>query len=330
MPKYFMNHASLFLIAFTIACALTACQDKPDESNEKSDPDMSQISESNGLPATQDKGAIPDSEPIVQEGTTTTNKGKADKFASMAEVHQKVQQTNPGFKPDNAQVNLAPDGTVAMASFAECGISNIGFLSGWPMEGLDLRGNPVSDLTPLKGMQTLKALYIERTNVSDLRPLFGLPIQELYINDTPVKDIMPLIDMPLVNFNAVGTGISDILPLARSPIQMLWLSETQVTDISPLIACPLVSLTLHRTPVSDISPLAGSRIQRLHIAESNVTDITPVLQMRLSRLIFSPERISTGLDQIRSLPISEIGTTFESRSAPAQFWAAYPPQNSTP
>jgi len=43
--------------------------------------------------------------------------------------------------------------------------------------------------------------------------------------------------------------------------------------------------------------------------------------MQLTRLIFTPSRITKGLDEVRKMPFQELGTTFESRMAPGQFWA---------
>lgn len=245
------------------------------------------------------------------------------KFQSVGEIHALIKKSNPQYS-GNAQFGLNEKGEVIHAEFPQAGISNIDFLKSWPLQSLDLMANPVSDISALSGKNSLQVLYIERTNVSDLGPLYGLPIKQLYISNSPVKDLTPLIDMPLVEFNAVGTGISNLLPLARSPIQMIWLSETLVSDISPLIACPIVSLTLHRTPVENLTPLVGTNIRRLHIAESNVTDLTPIQSLRLERLIFSPERIQIGLDAVKNMPfLREIGTTFDTRTSPAQFWQMF-------
>ena len=104
-------------------------------------------------------------------------------------------------------------------------------------------------------------------------------------------------------------------------LSMLWLNETPVDDISPLRECPLVSLTLHRTAVRDLTPLAGTRLQRLHIGETLVSDLSPLEGLALTRLIFSPKKITTGLDVARSIPtLTEIGVTLEQRMPPAEFW----------
>lgn len=241
-------------------------------------------------------------------------------FSSMADIHSVIHLVNANYK-GNGQFHLNSDGAVDQAVFEESGITDISFLKTWPLEGLDLMNNPISDVRPLSGKSSLKKLFLEGTNIRDLTPLSGLQIETLYLNYSPVSNIYPLAEMPLKELNLVGTLVQDILPLARSPLQLLWLSETPVQDISPLMACPLESLTLHRTPVNDLSPLSGSSIQRLHIAESNVTDLTPVLTMKLTRFIFSPSKIKSDVNKIRNMPsLQEIGTSFDTRMSPAQFW----------
>lgn len=241
-------------------------------------------------------------------------------FTSVAEIHEYIKNSNTSYTL-GGQFELSQDGQVIAAALPACQISNISFLKDWPLIQVDLSNNPISDLSPIRGKKSLKSLYLENTEIRDISALYGLPLVELYLSNTPVVDIMPLAEMPLENLNLLGTGVYDLLPLARSPIRMLWLSETPVSDVTPLIACPIESLTLHRTPVSDISPLAGTGIQRLHIGETEVTDITPVLGMRLNRLIFTPSKIESGLEQIRQHPfLREVGTSFETRMAPAQFW----------
>ena len=77
---------------------------------------------------------------------------------------------------------------------------NLTDLSGLGLEGakitnLIIDGNPIADLSPLRGMP-LKVLYLGGSQVRDLSPLRGLPLERLYFNGTPVKDLRPLLEMP--------------------------------------------------------------------------------------------------------------------------------------
>jgi hypothetical protein len=85
-----------------------------------------------------------------------------------------------------------------------------------------------------------------------------------------------------------------------------------------------MSLTLHRTGVSDLSPLAGTGLLRLHVGETPVTDLTPLRDLKLKRLIFTPENIKKGLDIARNMEsLEELGTTFENRMPAEVFWHLY-------
>jgi internalin A len=214
-------------------------------------------------------------------------------------------------------------GQVVVADLSRTGVSDLSPLVGLPLEALDISGNPVSDLRPLKGMG-LRKLGLEGTGVADLSPLAGMHLEELYANGAPVRDLTPLAGMPLRMLNLYGTGVSDLAPLAGAPLKSLWLNGTGVRDVSPLARCPLVSLTLERTPVADLSPLAVCKLERLHVGMSAVTDLTPLAAMPLQRLIFTPQKISRGLDAVRNMAsIRELGTTLEGRMPPEAFWPLY-------
>ena len=65
-------------------------------------------------------------------------------------------------------------------------------------------------------------------------------------------------------------------------------------------------------------------IQRLHIGQTPVLDLTPLAETELTRLIFTPARITKGLEIVRNMAsIREIGTTLEKRMRPKEFWGLY-------
>ena len=86
-----------------------------------------------------------------------------------------------------------PGGDIQCQAMLQVFLNSVEF--GMPMqqaiEALDMRGNPVADLSPLKGMP-LRKLGAEQTKVTDLTPLAGMPLEELYLSDTPVRDLSPL------------------------------------------------------------------------------------------------------------------------------------------
>lgn len=237
------------------------------------------------------------------------------------EAHQAILDKNPGYT-GGAQFALR-DGRILGAQAQKCGIVNLEPFQGMELRVLDLLGNPVESLEPLRGFDLVE-LFLDECEVSDLSPLKGMNLQKLYLYGCPVKDLSPLAGAPLVELNLVDTAVEDLGPLSESPLEMLWVSRAPVRDLGPLADCPLVSLTLHQTPVDSLEPIADVGLQRLHIAETAVRDLTPVLQMPLTRLIFTPSQIEIGLDRVRTMPyLTELGVSFEGRMPPGQFWAAY-------
>lgn len=242
-----------------------------------------------------------------------------------AEVQQKMAAANPGYDQSHGQF-LVREGVVTAAEFADPSVISLAPLAGLKLEYLGLRGCPVTDLAPLAGMP-IQELYLERTKVTDLSALAGVPLRTLWLNESPVADLSPIANSEISYLNLLGTKVNDLTPLAKLPLDSLWLNETPVSDISPLQSLKLVSLTLHQSAVEDLSPLASmGTLQRLHIAETPVRDLTPLANLRLQRLIFSPEKITAGLDVIRKMPsLTELDIEFREpqRWSPDEFWQRY-------
>ena len=198
---------------------------------------------------------------------------------------------------------------------------------GGKIVAMDLRGTRVKDLTPLAGLP-LQQLFLEDTEVSDLSPLAGMPLEQLYLANAQVTDLSPLAGMSLQELNLVGTPLEDLSGLADVELGTLWVPQTKVTDLAPLADKSLVSLDLQDTPVSDLSPLSGNpSLRRLHIGGTAVTDLSPLAGLRLERLIFSPQKITTGIEAIRNMDsLRGLDVSFEPTSqvmTPQQFWERY-------
>ncbi len=251
-------------------------------------------------------------------------------ITSIDQLIDALRQSNPGFDGENIDIQPISADLLQLA-INDPAVKDISPLRRQRIAILDLRFCDVVDLSHLENMP-ISQLYLEdNRRLYDLRPLRGMPLHKLYLANTEVESLAPLRGAPLMELNAVGTRIKDLSPLVESPLQLLWLSDCPVTDLSPLNKLGLVSLTLENTPVDDIGPLAGSRLQRLHIGGTKVTDLTPVGQMQLHRLIFTPSRIERGLDAVRnSKTIREIGTDFDQRMPPEQFWRLFDAGEKTP
>jgi internalin A len=198
---------------------------------------------------------------------------------------------------------------------------------GGEIVAIDLQRTPVQDLSPLAGLP-LRQLYLEATNVSDLSPLAGMPLEQLYLTQTQVTDLSPLAGMSLVELNVVNTPLEDLSGLADVEIGTLWIPQTKVADLSPLAGKSLVSLDVQDTPVSDLTPLAGNQsLRRLHIGGTQVTDLTPLAGLRLERLIFTPQKITAGIEGIRNMDsLRALDVEFGADTTPMTpdtFWERY-------
>jgi Leucine-rich repeat (LRR) protein len=91
-------------------------------------------------------------------------------------------------------------------------------LSGMKLVRLNIYGTDVADLSPLKGMTTLRGLECSNTRVSDLTSLAGIQLEHLHCAATQLSDLSPLKGMPLTRFHCYGTHVSNLSPLRGMPL----------------------------------------------------------------------------------------------------------------
>ena len=300
-----------FALAAVIIPLIPACDKKP-----------------NAAPSVAATPKTPAAESPVKQGSPPPLLAAppAEKFRWSNELVQaEIKRHNPNYLGDG-QIEIN-EGEVFVVSLRGAKVEKLAFLEKMQtVQAIDIGDTAITDLRPLKGLK-LAEFYMENTKVQDISPLRGMPLQKLYLSGAPVRDLGPLDGAPLVELNAVNILATDLTGIAKSPIQMLWLTGTPVENIAPLKTMPLVSLTLHRTKVKDLSPLSGSQLQRLHIAETPVEDLSPLKGLNLTRLVFTPANIKAGMDVARFLPLQEIGTRFDDEAKdlrpPAAFWEQY-------
>ncbi len=92
---------------------------------------------------------------------------------------------------------------------------------------LEIRGQPLSDLTFLKGAP-LSRLVLPGGKIADLTPLTGMPLTHLDLSQNPLTDLTPLRGLPLQALFLKDCGnITDIAPLTGIPtLQNLIVPET--------------------------------------------------------------------------------------------------------
>jgi Leucine-rich repeat (LRR) protein len=143
----------------------------------------------------------------------------------------------------------------------------------------------LSALPPSIGnLKSLRQLDLDRTSISDLSPLAGLPNLEIVrVYDAPVSDLSPLFVPPFLTELSIG-GASSIVISQLSGInrlRSLVLTGPDIDDLSPLkTLSKLDTLRLVYTNVNDLSPLGElPRLNSLTLAHNSLLDFAQLEQL---------------------------------------------------
>jgi len=171
----------------------------------------------------------------------------------------------------------------------------IGSINGYTLDadekvvGLNLFDTRYSDISLLKSLPNLTALYLNYNQISDISPLKSLTnLRTLYLSDNQIPDITPL--EPLINLTTLylsGNQIPDVSPLTPLiKLTTLDLSENQIPDISPLeLLIKLTTLDLSENQISDISPLKPiTNLRTLYLRSNQITDISALNLKELKQI----------------------------------------------
>ena len=184
------------------------------------------------------------------------------------------------------------------------GISSLAFLQGLALERLDLTGNNITSLEPLKAMQGLKSLTLAYNPLADIAPLSSLgTLEALDLSYTEVSDAEPLKHLRgLTALDLSGCKATNLSALAELPaLQELRLAYTHIRDfrfLAPLEALRVLTLrgagfgelsliqsqalevldvSWNYTYLTDVEALAGfARLTALDLACTAVTDLSPL------------------------------------------------------
>lgn len=186
-------------------------------------------------------------------------------------------------------------------------VTSIAALEGMPLEELWLTDSPISDLTPLRNIKTLKILKISGTKVTSLEVLSGLDLDRLYFSRTKVSDLKPLKNMRLMHVEG---------------------EETLVSSIAPLKGDRLLTINFQRSKLSTIEPIRNMPgLYSLWFADSKVRDLSPLVSCpKISGLSITDPKQASGLEAIRSLKslsrisIKPMAGYVHNRMTPVDFW----------
>ncbi|RMG73500.1 MAG: hypothetical protein D6722_03705 [Bacteroidetes bacterium] len=176
-----------------------------------------------------------------------------------------------------------------------------------------LDGTQVRDLRPLGDLPQLEILSLVQTQVDNLEPLAALPqLRTLTIDHTSVTDLQPLRGLsPLIRFSCAHTEVDSLDHLQPlTGLEQLIFHHTRVRDLNPLRHHEnLKVLVFHHTSVSALSPLRELRqMERLDLGHTSVNNLSPLRHM--TRL------------QALSLPYTQVGSIKPLRDLEAlqQLW----------
>jgi hypothetical protein len=155
----------------------------------------------------------------------------------------------------------------------------------WNVRRLDLRGNQISDLTPLSRLIRLDTLFLFDDQISDLSPLANLTnLEWLRLEGNQISDLSPLASLTKLQNLALGNNqISDLTPLSTLTnlgldMGSLDLSNNQITDLTGLENLTnLGVLDLANNQITDVTPLQGlTRLWFLDLQNNQITDPMPL------------------------------------------------------
>lgn len=149
---------------------------------------------------------------------------------------------------------------------------------------LDLEGNEVADLAPIKDLKNIQSLTLKKNKIQDIKALEGLTaLQYLELSDNQVTDISSL--AKLENMRSLyleNNQIKDVAVVANlKKLWSLYLTGNQVTDLKPLAALKgLDTIGLSGNGIADIAPLAELTPSRHLFLENNkLTDLGVLVAM---------------------------------------------------
>ncbi len=131
-------------------------------------------------------------------------------------------------------------------------LNDISPLAGhWELAAVNLKSNPVDDLTPLIGKPVISAI-LNDTRVRDVSPFRGGPLRVLHVNGCPLRDLTPLQGLKLTELGCVPEGGRelDLTPIADAPLDRIWCAGPTGNNAAVLRRMPALRIVNDR-PATD-------------------------------------------------------------------------------
>jgi serine/threonine protein kinase len=184
-------------------------------------------------------------------------------------------------------------------------IRDISQLKGLPLKKLNLCGNKIYDLSPLKECRSLTTVKLENNPFKDIRPLAELKrLDVLDIGGSNVSSIAPLKDLPIRELYMIETKVEDYAPLQQLPelekYAVRYLPPKGLKIVRELTS--LKSLTIYNSGIEDLNVFEKlTNLQELDLNSNALYDLSGV--QKLDKL----RHIGLGQNRIKSLaPIAAL------------------------
>jgi hypothetical protein len=257
--------------------------------------------------------AMKDGKVLKQELITVTRNGRR-----VVRVHRE-EATGPGVGNETADagqpsgVEVSGQGPVATlaARLKSLNPRFKGSINLVNARELVIRGDGLTDISPVLDLPGLGTLECTAKSFSDLTPIRRLKLADLSVRGTSVADLGPLRGMELTNLELTGTPVSNLGPLKGMPLRVLQVAYTAVTDLSPLVGMKLIGLNCDgcRT-LTDLSPVKGMRLNNLRLRFARVSDLSPLKGMPLQHFDYSGTLV-TDITPLKAMPLEEVICDFQ-------------------
>ncbi len=190
------------------------------------------------------------------------------------------------------------------ASLIELSISDSSFYSLAGIEHLValktlfLQRCDITDVRPLAALTNLESLSLYKNQLTDVRPLAALTkLKTLLLDNNQLTDVRPLaaltnLETLILGFNQLTT----VRPLAGlTKLKTLSLTYNQITSVRPLAPLTnLVVLGLLDNQIADVRPLAAlTNLVWLELGDNRIADVSPLATLtKLTGLILWYNRIA--------------------------------------
>ncbi len=168
------------------------------------------------------------------------------------------------------------------------------------VKDLNLSGNQIKDLSPLKNFTRLTHLYLGSNQIKDLSPLGGLMnLTFLRLDSNQIVDLSALKDLVQLTFLDLGENrIQDLSPLRYlTSLKSLYLDHNQINNIDALEdVTQLRDLILIRNQIKDLSPLSRlGGLNYLNLFANQILDINSIASL------IQLKKLDLGDNQIKDL-----------------------------